>query len=60
MMLKVVGHSYGLSDRTLLSLIFEHKHCRSIKVHYHNDPNHFVETTVEIFTEYGDKILMKN
>jgi hypothetical protein len=30
-----MGHSCGLSDRTLLNAIFEHKNCRSIKVYYH-------------------------
>ncbi len=31
----IMGHSCGLSDRTLLNTIFEHNNCRSIKVYYH-------------------------
>ncbi len=31
-----MGHSCGLSDRTLLNTIFEHKNCRSIKVFYYD------------------------
>ncbi|SHM80392.1 Bacteriophage abortive infection AbiH [Flavobacterium xinjiangense] len=31
----VMGHSCGLSDRTLLNTVFEHNNCRSIKVFYH-------------------------
>ncbi len=31
----IMGHSCGLSDRTLLNTIFEHKNCRSIKIFYH-------------------------
>ncbi|SFB00175.1 Bacteriophage abortive infection AbiH [Flavobacterium swingsii] len=31
----LMGHSCGLSDRTLLNTIFEHSNCRSIKVFYH-------------------------
>jgi hypothetical protein len=31
----IMGHSCGLSDRTLLNTIFEHNNCRSIKVFYH-------------------------
>lgn len=31
----IMGHSCGLSDRTLLNTIFEHENCRSIKVFYH-------------------------
>jgi hypothetical protein len=31
----IMGHSCGLSDRTLLNTIFENKNCISIKVFYH-------------------------
>lgn len=31
----IFGHSCGISDRTLLSTLFEHKHCSSIKPFYH-------------------------
>jgi len=31
----IAGHSCGLSDRTLLNMLFEHKHCYRIKVFYH-------------------------
>ncbi|WP_396159323.1 AbiH family protein [Flavobacterium sp.] len=31
----IFGHSCGISDRTLLSTLFEHKHCASIKPFYH-------------------------
>jgi hypothetical protein len=30
-----MGHSCGLSDRTLLNSLFEHHNCLSIKVFYH-------------------------
>ncbi|MCB9425573.1 MAG: hypothetical protein H6584_00885 [Flavobacteriales bacterium] len=33
----IMGHSCGLSDRTLLKTIFEHENCRSIKVFYHEE-----------------------
>lgn len=32
----IFGHSCGISDRTLLSTLFEHKHCASIKPYYHH------------------------
>jgi len=32
---QIMGHSCGLSDRTLLNAIFEHPNCKSIKVFYH-------------------------
>ena len=31
----IMGHSCGLSDRTLLNTVFEHQNCRSIKIFYH-------------------------
>ena len=31
----IMGHSCGLSDRTLLNTLFEHKNCVSIKPFYH-------------------------
>lgn len=32
---QIMGHSCGLSDRTLLNAIFENRNCKSIKVFYH-------------------------
>ena len=31
----ILGHSCGLSDRTLLNTLFEHKNCVSIKPYYY-------------------------
>lgn len=31
----IMGHSCGLSDRTLLATLFEHRNCVSIKPYYH-------------------------
>lgn len=48
----VIGHSCGLSDRTLLNTIFEHKNCRSIKVYYYQwkdkETNEFKDNYTEI------------
>ncbi len=33
---QIMGHSCGLSDRTLLNAIFEHGNCKSIKVFFHS------------------------
>ncbi len=33
----VMGHSLGLSDRTMLREIFEHENCKSIKLFYHEN-----------------------
>jgi hypothetical protein len=31
----IMGHSCGISDRTLLNTLFEHENCLSIKIFYH-------------------------
>lgn len=36
--IQIMGHSCGLSDRTLLNSLFEHHNCLSIKVFYHKYP----------------------
>lgn len=36
---EILGHSCGISDRTLLNTIFEHSNCSSIKVFYHEYEN---------------------
>lgn len=33
----ILGHSCGISDRTLLNTLFEHKNCTSIKPFYYHD-----------------------
>ena len=55
----IVGHSCGLSDRTMLNMIFEHQNCKSIKIFYHekDGKNNYTELTEEIsrhFTSKGD------
>jgi hypothetical protein len=35
----IMGHSCGISDRTLLNKLFEHENCLSIKVFYYKNPD---------------------
>jgi len=53
----VLGHSCGLSDRTMLNMIFENANCISIKIYYHGDEHHnnFTEITQEISRHFKDK-----
>ncbi len=58
----IYGHSCGISDRTLLNQIFEHNHCRSIKIFFHkvdetNDD--FTDKTYEISRHFKDKGMMR-
>jgi hypothetical protein len=64
----IMGHSCGLSDRTLLNTIFEHVNCRSIKVFYHEkkDKNgkvikdNYTEIIQNISRHFNDKKLMRS
>ncbi|SFG03768.1 Bacteriophage abortive infection AbiH [Salegentibacter agarivorans] len=58
----IYGHSCGLSDRTMLKEIFEHKNCKSIKIFYYKRPDgsdDFLEKTMEISRHFSDKALMR-
>lgn len=58
----ILGHSCGLSDRTLLNTIFEHNNCRSIKVYYHqkNDgSDNYTEIIQNISRHFNKKKLMR-
>lgn len=55
----IMGHSCGLSDRTLLSTIFEHDNCRFIKIFYHDNAENYRKTTYEISRHFTDKALMR-
>jgi len=64
----VIGHSCGLSDRTLLKYLFEHEHCKSIKIFYYagKDTNFHISrdnhnyTAQEISRHFEDKAKMRS
>lgn len=53
----ILGHSCGLSDRTMLNMIFEHEKCKSIKIYYHGtkEKNNYTELTQEISRHFTNK-----
>ena len=57
----VLGHSCGLSDRTMLQMIFQHDNCRSIKLYYHGSKeiNNHRQTLHELARHFKDKGLMR-
>jgi Bacteriophage abortive infection AbiH len=60
--IEILGHSCGLSDRVLLSTIFQHDNCKSIKIHYHaksETENDFFSKTQEISRHFRDKAKMR-
>jgi hypothetical protein len=58
----ILGHSCGLSDRTMLNMIFEHEQCKSIKIYYYGEkdgPNNFKTLTEEISRHFKNKSQMR-
>jgi len=58
----ILGHSCGLSDRTMLNMIFEHEQCKSIKIFYHqhhNGDNNYTTLTQEIARHFRNKAVMR-
>ena len=53
----IIGHSCGLSDRTLLNHIFQHEHCKNIIIHHYQDRDNFDDISLEITRHFlADKI----
>lgn len=55
----IIGHSCGLSDRTLLNHVFEHDNCKKIKIFYHKDLKGYTNTVYEISRHFNDKSKMR-
>lgn len=63
----IMGHSCGISDRTLLNTLFEHKNCVSIKPFYHEwtdkteqKHDNYREIVQNISRNFADKVSMRN
>lgn len=61
----VMGHSCGNSDRTLLSTLFEHENCLSIKPYFHQygekeEDNNYSDIVRNISRNFRDKPAMRN
>ena len=58
----ILGHSCGLSDRTLLNTIFEHENCRSIKVFYYKNGEYdnYTDMVQNISRHFNDKKIMRS
>lgn len=56
----VLGHSCGLSDRTLLKTIFEHKNCTKIHLSYYESVHDFDSKVIAVSRHFENKIEMRN
>ncbi|MNL11121.1 hypothetical protein D3C87_1319440 [compost metagenome] len=57
----ILGHSCGLSDRTMLNMIFEHPNCISVKIYYHGNKenNNYTNITQAISPHFRNKPQMR-
>jgi hypothetical protein len=58
----IMGHSCGISDRTLLNKLFEHNNCISIKPFYHkkeDGTDNFTDLMINISRNFKDKTLFR-
>jgi len=58
----IMGHSCGLSDKTLLSTLFEHEHCISIKPFFYIDEkghNNYEDIVKNIYRIFTGKAMMR-
>lgn len=55
----IVGHSCGISDRTLLKTIFEHPNCRAIRILHRGSKQDYVEKYINISRHFTDKVRMR-
>lgn len=59
----IMGHSCGISDRTLLSTLFEHDNCVSIKPYYHkkdDGTDNYREIVFNIARNFKDPGMMRD
>lgn len=59
----IMGHSCGMSDRTLLNTLFEHKNCISIKPYYYkkeDGTDNYLELVLNIYRNFTDMKLMRD
>ena len=59
----IMGHSCGYSDRTLLSTLFEHKNCVSVKAYYYkkeNGTDNYLDIIQNISRNFTDMKLMRD
>lgn len=58
----VLGHSCGLSDRTMFKEVFDHENCKSVRVFHYTDSegkNDFFDKTINLGRHFSDKGRMR-
>jgi transcription elongation factor Elf1 len=56
---EIIGHSCGLSDKTLLKTIFEHPNVEEIEYRYHSNDKNYFENLYNISRIFSDNSMMR-
>ncbi|MFV0531321.1 MAG: AbiH family protein [Flavobacteriales bacterium] len=57
--IEIIGHSCGISDKTLLKTMFEHSHVKEIEYRYHTDEKYYFENLYNISRIFSDNVMMR-
>ena len=55
----VMGHSCSITDRTLLNMLFENKHCKKIHVYHYDGISSYTKTAYNIARNFRDKVKLR-
>jgi hypothetical protein len=56
----IIGHSCGMSDKTLFQTIFEHSYCKKIRVFHQNSSDEFFWKTMAISRHFNNKTAFRD
>lgn len=56
---EIIGHSCGLSDKTLLKTIFQHPNVKKIEYRYHQNENKYFDNIYNISRIFDNNIMMR-
>ncbi|MGJ1228839.1 AbiH family protein [Sphingobacterium siyangense] len=56
----VIGHSCGITDRTLLNMLFENESCKEIHVYHYSGINSYLTTAYNIARNFNDKVKLRS
>lgn len=57
--IEIIGHSCGLSDKTLLKTIFQHPNVKKIEYRFHGNEDNYFENIYSISRIFDDNVLMR-
>lgn len=57
---EIIGHSCGMTDKSLLKSIFEHPNVTSVEYRYHSNENHFFDNLYNMSRIFSENTMMRS